>query len=42
MQLSFNPRVREGRDVLTITIKSNHACFNPRVREGRDASGTCT
>ena len=33
----FNPRAREGRDVVFCALPcNNHYCFNPRAREGRD------
>ena len=32
----FNPRVREGRDLLYSCCIHYHTSFNPRVREGRD------
>ncbi len=33
---SFNPRVREGRDVEPVDLDFIASGFNPRVREGRD------
>ena len=32
----FNPRSREGSDVLTKLLTAKHADFNPRSREGSD------
>jgi len=32
----FNPRAREGRDVLAMQYHVRRSCFNPRAREGRD------
>ena len=32
----FNPRAREGRDILVPIIAGHPARFNPRAREGRD------
>ncbi len=34
----FNPRLREGGDVYTITITKGDKSFNPRLREGGDVS----
>ena len=34
--LSFNPRVREGRDAFKGVRLCSLPRFNPRVREGRD------
>ena len=34
--LSFNPRVREGRDNSPVNQVLPYLGFNPRVREGRD------
>ena len=34
--ISFNPRVREGRDFYSVPGYKDVRCFNPRVREGRD------
>ena len=34
----FNPRVREGRDLIPAPICKRRPCFNPRVREGRDVT----
>ena len=36
MRMSFNPRVREGRDCFRVRCQALPAGFNPRVREGRD------
>ena len=36
LDLSFNPRARDGRETLTqMVIRSTH-CFNPRARDGRE------
>ena len=35
-EASFNPRAREGRDVVRWSDRSASARFNPRAREGRD------
>ena len=32
----FNPRAREGRDVLPLPVGACNRGFNPRAREGRD------
>ncbi len=32
----FNPRAREGRDLVLSVIVCERICFNPRAREGRD------
>ena len=32
----FNPRAREGRDLVSDAPHHRGACFNPRAREGRD------
>ena len=36
IQLSFNPRAREGRDSLPSKVQLTLQGFNPRAREGRD------
>ena len=36
---SFNPRAREGRDLVTEAMKRTATGFNPRAREGRDTDG---
>ena len=33
---NFNPRAREGRDVIWIRKARRRQHFNPRAREGRD------
>ena len=35
----FNPRAREGRDLLASQWQKPPVCFNPRAREGRDYFG---
>ena len=35
----FNPRAREGRDCISLTLDSYIIRFNPRAREGRDRDG---
>ena len=35
-QVGFNPRVRAGRDALSLQIRRLTVRFNPRVRAGRD------
>ena len=32
----FNPRAREGRDIVDRQIVRRSVSFNPRAREGRD------
>ena len=34
----FNPRAREGRDIVFMFLLLLLTCFNPRAREGRDGS----
>ncbi|KPQ28794.1 MAG: hypothetical protein HLUCCX14_08835 [Marinobacter excellens HL-55] len=34
--IGFNPRAREGRDVVHQIVSTERKCFNPRAREGRD------
>jgi len=34
--MGFNPRAREGRDLIYQTINVSAISFNPRAREGRD------
>ncbi len=34
--MSFNPRARVGRDVITDTAVDYYLSFNPRARVGRD------
>ena len=33
---SFDPRAREGRDVLVLLMELGAMGFDPRAREGRD------
>ena len=41
--MSFNPRAREGRDLLWYTtLEDVGICFNPRAREGRDDHGNAS
>ena len=36
LEISFNPRAREGRDLRQSRKGIPPSCFNPRAREGRD------
>ena len=35
--IDFNPRLREGGDILQTQKKTSYIYFNPRLREGGDA-----
>ena len=35
--ICFNPRAREGRDIVCVGLDLRRRSFNPRAREGRDA-----
>ena len=32
----FNPRARDGREAVTVSLLPNLSCFNPRARDGRE------
>ena len=34
--ISFNPRARDGREVLRLAISTGDIGFNPRARDGRE------
>ena len=36
LETCFNPRAREGRDILSVNMPRCLPSFNPRAREGRD------
>ena len=37
LMICFNPRSREGNDVVDLAVHSEWQGFNPRSREGNDA-----
>ena len=34
--ICFNPRARDGRELVFFIIKTSIVCFNPRARDGRE------
>ena len=34
----FNPRARDGREILFDLLGRRYKCFNPRARDGRELS----